>query len=213
MAQDKVTVTRMELLAKKQQIGLAEQGLDLLQRKRTALLRELMQSADRAMAHSDTLQAAAAAAARALGRAAAAAGMPAVRSAAMAARAQLPLEVSSINVMGVKVPRIEKKRVGRPVWGRGYAPPGVSVTIDEAAEAFEEEVNAIITLAESELRLQRLAEEFRSTSRRVNALEHLIIPRLRRERNKIEIALEERERADHFRMKRVKKLRSHSKNR
>ena len=107
----KVTVTRMELLAKKEQIELAKVR----------------------------------------------AGAAAVRSAAMAARGALRLEVQSANVMGVRVPVIEQKRVSRSVLGRGYAISGTAVTIDEAAAAFEFGVDSLIELAQIELRLERLA--------------------------------------------------------
>jgi V/A-type H+-transporting ATPase subunit D len=109
--------------------------------------------------------------------------------------------------MGVRVPVIEQKRVSRSVLGRGYALSGTSVTIDEAAAAFEAEVDSLIELAQSELRLERLAREIQSTSRRTNALEHIVLPRLIGERDYIEMALDERERADHFRLKRVKRMR------
>lgn len=199
-----VSTTRMELLAKKTQIALAEQGRELLQQKRTALMREFLRVADRVMAGSDALQQAATDARRALARAEAVAGTEAVRSAAMATRGELALEVQAANVMGVSVPVIEQKRVARSALGRGYSLSGTSVTIDEAAAAFEAEVDSVIQLAESELRLTRLAAEIQRTSRRVNALEHVLIPRLIAERDYIQMALDERERADHFRLKRVK---------
>ena len=85
--------------------------------------------------------------------------------------------------------------------GRGYSIVGTSITIDEAAEAFEVQVNAILKLAESELRLTRLASEIQRTSRRLNALDHLLIPRLEAERDYIQMALSEQERSDHFRFK------------
>ncbi len=203
----KITITRTELLTKKAQIALAHQGLELLKQKRAALLQELMRVADQAIARSDALQESATAARRALATAEAYAGGTAVRSAAMAARDELPLEVQAVNVMGVSVPVIEQKRVSRSVLGRGYAPSGESVTIDEAAAAFEIEVNDLIELAQSELRLKRLAEEIQRTSRRVNALEHVIVPRLEQAHKQIQMALDERERAEHFRLKRVKQLR------
>jgi V/A-type H+-transporting ATPase subunit D len=203
----KVTVTRMELLAKKEQITLAQKGLELLEQKRTALLQELMRTADRALARSDALQKSAAEARRALARAEALAGTAAVRSTAMATRGDLALEVQATNVMGVSVPVIEQKRVSRSVFGRGYALSGTSVTIDEAATAFEDEVDSLIELAESELRLRRLADEIQRTARRVNALEQVVLPRLKAECRAIQIALDERERADHFRLKRVKQAR------
>lgn len=202
----KVSVTRMELLVRKAQITLARQGRDLLEQKRTALMKEFMRIADTVMERSDALQQAAANARQDLAWAEAFAGTEAVKSAAMASRSELPLQVSSVSVMGVKVPQIEQKRVSRSVLGRGYSIVGTSITIDEVAEAFETEVDSIIKLAESELRLTRLASEIQRTSRRLNALDHLLIPRLEAERDFIQMALDERERSDHFRLKLVKRI-------
>lgn len=201
-----VSCTRMELLARKTQITLATQGRDLLEQKRTALLKEFMRIADTVMEHTDVLQQAASEARQALARAEAIAGTEAVRSAALASRAELPLDVTTASVMGVKVPHIEQKRVARSMLDRGYSVTGTSTTIDEAASAFEGEIDAIIQLAESELRLTRLAAEIQRTSRRLNALDHLLIPRLESERDFIQIALDERERADHFRLKLMKRI-------
>jgi V/A-type H+-transporting ATPase subunit D len=203
----KVSTTRMELLAKKGQIALATQGQGLLEQKRSALLRELMRVADRVMISSGALQQAAAEARRALARAETVAGTEAVRSAAMATRGELPIGMQAANVMGVRVPVIEQRRVSRSPLGRGYSITGTSVTIDETAAAFEAEVDSVIELAESELCLTRIAAEIQRTSRRANALEHVLIPRLLAERDYIQMALDERERADHFRLKRVKRIR------
>lgn len=200
----------MDLLARKQQIDLAEQGLDLLQQKRAALMRELMQVADRVMADVDELAEAAREARLALAWAESMAGTAAVRSAALANRSELPLTVETTNIMGVQVPVIEQKQLAHSVLGRGYALAGTSVTIDEAASAYEFLVERLLELAESQLRLQRLADEVQQTSRRTNALEHVTLPRLKRERDYIERTLDERERAEHFRLKRVKRAREKS---
>jgi V/A-type H+/Na+-transporting ATPase subunit D len=200
-----VSCTRMELLARKSQIILAKQGRDLLEQKRTALMKEFMRTADIVMEHSDLLQNAASAARQSLARAEAAAGSEAVYSAALASRAELALDVSTAIIMGVRVPHIEQKRIARPLLGRGYSIVGTSTTIDETASAFEAQVNAIIQLAESELRLTRLASEIRRTSRRLNALDHLLIPRLETELDHIQMTLDEHERSDHFRLKLVKR--------
>lgn len=199
-----VSCTRMELLARKVQITLAKQGRDLLEQKRSALMKEFLRIADTVMERSDLLQETASAARQALARAEAVAGSQAVLSAALASRGDFSLEVSTTSVMGVKVPHIEQKRVARPLMGRGYSIVGTSITIDETASAFEAQAEAIIQLAESELRLTRLASEIQRTSRRLNALDHLLIPRLESERDFIQMTLDEHERSDHFRLKLVK---------
>lgn len=199
-----VSATRMELLARKAQIALARQGRDLLEKKRTALMKEFIKVADTVIERSEALQHAAAEASRALAHAKALVGSEGVVSAALASRSDLPLEVKTASIMGVKVPHIEQKQISRPALGRGYSIVGVSLTIDEAATAFETEVESILSLAESELRLRRLVDEIQRTSRRLNALDHLLIPRLEAELEYIQMTLDERERADHFRMKMVK---------
>ena len=202
----KTSVTRMELLAHTAKITLARQGRDLLEQKRTALMKEFLRIADTVMERSEALQQAAANARQSLARAESTAGTEALHSAALASRGELPLQVSTTSVMGVKVPHIEQKQVSRSILGRGYSLVGTSTTIDEAASAFETVVDSIIRLAESELRLTRLAEEIQHTSRRLNALDHLLIPRLESERDFIQMALDERERSDHFRLKLVKRV-------
>lgn len=201
-----IPCTRMELLARKSQILLAQQGRDLLEQKRSALLKELLHVADTVMEHSDVLQRAADDARQALARAEAVAGTEAVYSAALASSAEFSLQVSTASVMGIKVPHIEQRSVVRTALGRGYSVVGVSLTIDETAAAFETEVEALIQLAESELRLKRLADEIQRTSRRLNALEHLLIPRMQAELDFIQTALDERERSDHFRLKLIKRV-------
>lgn len=207
----KVTVTRMEFLARKEQIAIATAGQELLSQKRAALLRELMRTADQVMTQREAVEATAAEARRALATATAAAGEVAVRSAAMATRNEMPLTIQNASVMGITVPVIERKSAHRSPAGRGYALPGTPAVIDEAAEAYEELTDKLLALAESELRLKRLAAEIQRTTRQANALEHAILPRLRRERDTIKMTLDERERAEHFRLKRVKSSRARKK--
>lgn len=199
-----VKATRSELLAKKKQIVLARQGRDLLKEKRNALLRELMRTAERVMRRSDELEQTAGEATLALALAEALDGPEAVRSAAFAARGQITLAVTGANIMGVPIPAIEQKRVIRNPLNRGYSLPAVSSRIDAVAEAFETLLDHTIEVAESEMRLRRLAEEIGRTSRRVNALDNVLIPRLEAQRDYIQAVLEERERENLFRLKRVK---------
>ena len=96
--------------------------------------------------------------------------------------------------MGVPVPILEKKRVTKSVLERGYSIIGVSGRIDETAEKFEMELDLIIGLAETETALRRLGGEIQMTRRRVNALEQVLIPELRKQAKYIENTIDERER-------------------
>jgi V/A-type H+-transporting ATPase subunit D len=201
---EQVKATRAELLAKDNQIALACQGRDLLKEKRNALLRELMRTAEQVMRSGDELEQSMAEATIALAMAEALDGPEVVHSAAFAARGQVTLEVTGANVMGVPVPAIERKSVARNLLNRGYGLSTVSSRVDAAAEAFETVLDYAIEVADSEMRLRRLAEEIGRTTRRVNALDTILIPRLETERTYIQMVLEERAREDLFRLKRVK---------
>ncbi len=201
---EQVNPTRMELLAKRAQIALAEQGRDLLKEKRNALWKELMQTARLAMRQSSELEQLASEARYALAWAEALDGREVVQSAAFAARRQVSIEVAAANVMGVAVPVIERKKLARSSLQRGYSLASTSSRVDAAAARFEDELELVIELAAGELRLRRLSEEIRKTTIRVNALETILLPRLEAQRAYIESVLDEREREDMFRLKRVK---------
>jgi V/A-type H+-transporting ATPase subunit D len=202
---EQISPTRMELLAKKSQISLATQGRDLLKEKRSALMKELMKIAERVMVSSDELERVAAEARQALALAEAVDGIEVVRSASFAASGEFSVAVGAENVMGVPVPVIEKKSAARSLLDRGYSLIGTSARIDRVAERFEEELDLVLELAANEMHLRRLADEIQRTSRRVNALENILIPRLAAQRDTIQMVLTEREREDIFRLKHVKR--------
>jgi V/A-type H+-transporting ATPase subunit D len=118
----------------------------------------------------------------------------------------LALDVSTRNVMGVRDPllRVEEKPETAVISSYGFT--DTSAKLDEAVEKFRNALKAIIRLAETEAAVKRLAEEIEKTKRRVNALKYIIIPRITNTIKFIELHLEEREREDLFRMKRIKSI-------
>lgn len=202
-----VTATRSELLARRAQIALALQGRDVLKEKRDQLMEEFRKVADVVLSGSEALDQATAAARRRLALAEGVSGPEAVRSAGLATRVAVPLTATVTSVMGVRIADIRHDPVAMPRTARGYSLEGTTAAIDECAASFESVLAMVLDLAADELRLRRLVEEIGKTTRRVNALESVVIPRLERERIAIQAVLDERERQDRFRLKRFKKRR------
>ncbi len=203
---EQVNPTRMELIKKRAQIRLAEQGRDLLREKMDALIREFFQIMNTVSRSREELEAVAESAQRSLLTAQAVDDPVTLKSASFATRRSIVLDITGKNIMGVPVPIIEKKRVALGSFQRGYSILGVSGRIDETAEKYETELDLIIGLAETETALRRLGEEIQMNRRRVNALEQVLIPELKRQAKYIKITIGEREREDLYRLKKVKKL-------
>jgi V/A-type H+-transporting ATPase subunit D len=203
---EQVNPTRMELIKKNAQIKLAEQGRDLLRQKMDALIQEFFHILESVSKSRETLEIVADLAQHSLLTALAVDDSVTLKSASFATRKGLLLDIKGKNIMGVPVPVIEKKRILKSVLERGYSIIGVSGRIDEAAEKFEMELDLIIGLAETETALKRLGGEIQMTRRRVNALEQVLIPELKKQAKYIENTIDEREREDLFRLKKVKKI-------
>jgi V/A-type H+-transporting ATPase subunit D len=203
-----VSATRSELLARKSQIRLASQGRDLLKERRSALVREFNHLGASALESLDLLDRDAAEAGRFLGITVAANGLEPVESAAVAAQGEVRVSLSTRNVAGVAIVEIAKETVARARTDRGYSLAGTTARIDTVAERFEAVLDRLLAVAALELSVRRLAQEVAQTTRRMNALEHVVLPRLEGERARIALVLEEREMEDRVRLRRMRSKRA-----
>ncbi|MEF8786143.1 MAG: V-type ATP synthase subunit D [Haloarculaceae archaeon] len=203
MAKD-VKPTRKNLMQIEDRIELSERGHDTLEKKRDGLIMEFMDILDQAQDVRSDLDDSYDRAQRAIDMARAMDGDVAVRGAAAALKEHPELTTQSKNIMGVVVPQIESSKVRKNLDERGYGVLGTSARIDEAADAYEELLENIILAAEVETAMKKMLEEIETTKRRVNALEFKLLPDLKDNQEYIEQKLEEQEREEIFRMKKIK---------
>jgi V/A-type H+/Na+-transporting ATPase subunit D len=201
---EQLSATRSELIARRLQIGLATQGRDLLKEKRAALVVEFGHLSSGVLEAVESLGRQAAESAGALSNAVGFDGPEAVGSAASAASGDLGTRLALRIVAGVPVVELEHDRVSRARTSRGYSPTATTPRIDVAAASFERQLDLLLDVAASELSLRRLAGEISRTTRRVNALEHVVVPRLEHERDSIAMVLAERELEDRIRLRRAR---------
>ena len=201
---DDVKPTRKELMQIEERIELSERGHDTLEQKRDGLIMEFMDILDEAQDVRSDLEKQYDEAQRAINMARAMDGDVAVRGAAAALKEHPEITTESKSVMGVYIPQIDSTKVRKNLDQRGYGVLGTSARIDEAADAYEELVDQIILAAEVETAMKKMIEEIETTNRRVNALEFKLLPELRENKEYIEQKLEEQEREEIFRMKKVK---------
>jgi len=199
-----VKPTRSELLEIKKKIKLTKSGYKILKMKRDGLILEFFKILEQAKDIRDKVNRDYDEAMRCIAVAKAVDGAIAVQSAAFALRTHPELSLRSKNIMGIVVPEIEANSIRTPMDQRGYGVIGTSVYIDEAAKAFENLVETVIEAAEIETTMKKLLEEVEKTKRRVNALEFKVIPELQEAEAFIRLRLEEMERENTFRLKRVK---------
>lgn len=199
-----VKPTRMELLKLKRRVILAKKGHKLLKEKRDALIMEFFALIDRVRDARTEAENKLETAFEKLIVSQALMGVIDVKEAALACGRDLNIDVSTRNIMGVVVPVLSFGEIRRKVTERGYSLIDTSVALDEAAKAFEEALESVIRLAEIEESVKLLALEVEKTKRRVNALEYVLIPRLERTARYIDMRLEEMERDNFIRLKKIK---------
>lgn len=203
MAND-VKPTRKELMGIEDRIELSERGHDTLEQKRDGLIMEFMDILDQAQDVRSEVGEEYETAQETIDLARAMEGDVAVRGAAAALEEHPEITIQSKNIMGVVVPQIDSSKVKKNLEERGYGVLGTSARIDEAADAYEDLLESIILAAEVETAMKKMLEEIETTKRRVNALEFKLLPELRENKEYIEQKLEEQEREEIFRMKKIK---------
>ena len=199
-----VKPTRSELLKLKKQIKLAKSGYSLLKKKRDGLILEFFEILKKVKNLRAELVEEYKKAVRKISIARILESDLNIKSTAMAISKIPEVNLTKKNIMGVVVPKIESQELGKNFLERGYGLFSSAAT-NEAAEAFEKVVEKSIAAAEVETTMKKVLNEIEKTKRRVNALEFSVIPSMEKIGAFIRLRLEEIERENIFRLKRIKK--------
>ena len=207
MALANVNPTRMELTRLKKKLATARRGHKLLKDKRDELMRQFLEAVRRNQALRGQVE-------RAIGEAngrfaLARAGMSdeAVRVAFMAPKQEIALELSTRNIMSVDVPVYRsstRTSEAGDIYSYGFA--FTSFELDEGVASLAQALPDMLKLAESEKSCQLMAAEIEKTRRRVNALEHVLIPQMQESIRFITMKLDENERSTQSRLMKVKDM-------
>lgn len=198
MAQN-VFPTKNNLINTKKSLKLAKVGYDLMDRKRSILVREVMSLMDDAKSVQaqigDCYKEAYAALSRAVIE------MGDCTEAAQCIPIDDSVEISSRSVMGVEIPTVTVKPTELKLY---YAFSNTSESIDIAYQKFNDVKQLTAKLAEIESSVCRLADAIKKTRKRSNALGNIMIPKFEGAIKFITNALEEKEREDFSRLKVIK---------
>jgi len=203
MAQMRVNPNRMELMKLRRRRQVAERGHKLLKDKLDELMKEFLARIGETRKARRTVERELAAAYGLFAVARAEAGRASLAQALSFGTPQDLVEVAERNVMSVRIP--EFAVVDLPTPG-GYSLATTPAILDSAVSALAEVAPRLIELAEREKAIELLAAEIETTRRRVNALEHVLIPQLVATIRDIGMKLEEAERGNLTRLMKVKDI-------
>lgn len=204
MSYENVSPTRINLIQTKKTLNLAESGREVLERKRDILLRELRNSiydADKARAELvETLTSAY----QSLKEANMAKGSETIANVALGSSYQANYIIDYKSIMGVTVPVVDFQSTPNEKPDYGFA--STSAELDKAFKQFHSALTIIAELARAEGTTFQIANDVRRTQRRVNALNHVLIPRYKGVVKSIEQVLEEKDREEFVRTKQIKRM-------
>ena len=206
MAGTRVNPTRMELTKQKKKLLSATRGHKLLKDKRDELVRQFMdlikENMDLRLKVEKGLKAAN------MEFAVARAGMSeqVLNTALMATGKTLEIKQQFKNVMSVEIPEFQTKNDIKvnDIYSYGYA--FTAGDLDDAVYSLSSVFEDMLKLAQVEKSCQLMASEIEKTSRRVNALEHVIIPEALDNIKYITMKLDENERSTQIRLMKVKDM-------
>lgn len=207
MTTTQVNPTRMELTRLKKKRATAVRGHKLLKDKRDELMRQFLDLVRENMVLRQKVEAGIRMANTDFVMAKATMSEATLRTALLCPKQQVTLEVSSRNVMSVDAPVFgaqTRTADENDIYSYGFA--FTTQELDNAVHALAEILPDMLRLAEVEKSCQLMAEEIEKTRRRVNALEHVIIPETEKNIKFITMKLDENERSTQIRLMKVKDI-------
>ena len=207
MASAQVNPTRMELSRQKKKLVTATRGHKLLKDKRDELMRQFLELVRENKALREKVEAGIAEANRNFVLAKAGVSDATLNAALLAPKQEVYLEAGTKNVMSVNIPVFEAKTRtpdAGDIYPYGYA--FTSSDLDGAVKSLSDLLPDLLRLAEIEKSCQLMAIEIEKTRRRVNALEHVMIPDAQQKIKFITMKLDENERSTQIRLMKIKDM-------
>ena len=207
MASKTVTPTRMELTRIKRKLITARRGHKLLKDKRDELMRQFLNLVRENKELREKVESAIGEANKSFAMARSGMSDEAVRVAFMTPKQEVTLDVSTRNIMSVEVPVYTyetRTSDSSDIFSYGFA--FTSGDLDEGVMRLQEILPDMLRLAQSEKSCQLMAAEIEKTRRRVNALEHVLIPDMEESIKYITMKLDENERSTQIRLMKVKDM-------
>ena len=207
MAQLNVNPTRMELTRLKKSLATATRGHKLLKDKRDELMRQFLDMARLNKQLRAKVEAAIKDANKNFVLASASMNEQTLRTSMLAPKQEVYLDVSYRNVMSLDIPvyKINTRTSDEnDIYSYGFA--FTSADLDDAVASLSAVLPDMLRLAEVEKSCQLLSSEIEKTRRRVNALEHVMIPETREMIRFITMKLDENERSTQTRLMKVKDM-------
>lgn len=207
MAETQVNPTRMELTRLKKKLNTATRGHKLLKDKRDELMRRFLEMVreNRALRMKVEAQIKAANADFVLAKASM--SDETLKAALLAPKQEVFVNTTYRNVMSVDIPVFDyDTRTPDPndIYSYGFA--FTSADLDDAVKSLSDILPDLLKLAEIEKSCQLMAQEIEKTRRRVNALEHVMIPQTQEQIRYISRKLDENERSTQTRLMKVKDM-------
>lgn len=207
MAVLNVNPTRMELTRLKKQLATATKGHKLLKDKRDELMRQFLDMIRETKQLRESFEEKLRKVNSDFVLASSVMSKEAVDTALLLPKQEVYLEMNTKNVMSVDIPVFNiKTRTSdeSDIFSYGFA--STSFELDDAVSGLSELLPDMLELAEKEKSVKLMADEIEKTRRRVNALEHVLIPRYRETIHMITMKLEENERSSRARLMKVKDM-------
>ena len=207
MAGTQVNPTRMELTRLKKKLVTATRGHKLLKDKRDELMRQFLDQVRENKTLREQVEAGIQAANKNFLLARAGMQDEVLNTALLAPKQRVSLDYTLENVMSVEIPKFTfhtRTPDKNDIFSYGFA--FTSSDLDGAVQSLSDIFPAMLQLAEREKACQLMAAEIGKTRRRVNALEHVVIPRLQENIKYISMKLDENERSTQIRLMKVKDM-------
>lgn len=207
MAVINVNPTRMELTNMKKKLVTARRGHKLLKDKRDELMRQFLELVKENKRLRIKVEEAIINANKGMALACSTMSDEALSVALMMPSQKMSVEVKQKNIMSVMVPEFEVKYKTADkgdIYSYGFA--FTSGDLDLAVKSLADIMPDMLRLAEIEKTCQLLSCEIEKTRRRVNALEHVMIPRYEETIRFIMMKLDENDRSTTTRLMKIKDM-------